>query len=124
MRKEGRCLSEKLIDIGSAPVAPLLDILLQDKSTKKNIIWATDTYEEYGHGFTDKEQIDINLLLQYADIIKPRIQKSQEAQAARTRKKAEVFTSAWLCNLMNNYCDEEWFGRKGVFNRGFGHDRG
>ena len=46
---------EKLIDIGSAPVAPLLDILLADKSTKKNIIWATDTYEEYGHGFTDKE---------------------------------------------------------------------
>lgn len=107
---------EKLIDIGSAPVAPLLDILLQDKSTRKNIIWATDTYEEYGHGFTDKEQIDRNLLLQHADIIKPRIQKSLEAQAARTRKKAEVFTPAWLCNLMNNYCDQEWFGRKDVFN--------
>lgn len=107
---------EKLIDIGSAPVAPLLDILLADKSTKKNIIWATDTYKEYGHGFTDKEQIDRNLLLQHADIIKPRIQKSQEAQAARTRKKAEVFTPAWLCNLMNNYCDQEWFGRKDVFN--------
>lgn len=108
---------EKLIDIGSAPVAPLLDILLQDKSTKKNIIWATDTYEEYGNGFTDKEQIDRDLLLQHADIIKPRIQKSLEAQAARTRKKAEVFTPAWLCNLMNNYCDQEWFGRKDVFNK-------
>ena len=107
---------EKLIDIGSAPVAPLLDILLQDKSTKKNIIWATDTYEKYGRGFTDKEQIDRNLLLQHANIIKPRIQKSQEAQAARTRKKAEVFTPAWLCNMMNNYCDQEWFGRKDVFN--------
>ena len=108
---------EKLIDIGSAPVVPLLDILLQDKSTKKNIIWATDTYEEYGNGFTDKEQIDRDLLLQHADIIKPRIQKSLEAQAARTRKKAEVFTPAWLCNLMNNYCDQEWFGRKDVFNK-------
>lgn len=107
---------EKLIDIGSAPVAPLLDILLQDKSTKKNIIWATDTYEKYGRGFTDKEQIDRNLLLQHANIIKPRIQKSQEAQAVRTRKKAEVFTPAWLCNMMNNYCDQEWFGRKDVFN--------
>jgi hypothetical protein len=107
---------EKLIDITSPPVAPLLDLLLQDKSTKRNIIWATDTYEEYGHGFTDKEQIGRNLLLQHADIIKPRIQKSQEAQAVRTRKKAEVFTPAWLCNLMNNYCDEEWFGRKSVFN--------
>lgn len=107
---------EKLIDIGSAPVAPLLDILLQDKSTKKNIIWATDTFEKYGRGFTDKEQIYRNLLLQHADIIKPRIQKSLEAQEARTRKKAEVFIPAWLCNLMNNYCDQEWFGRKNVFN--------
>ena len=107
---------EKLIDIESNPVESLLDILLQDKSTKKNIIWATDTYEKYGRGFTDKEQIDRNLLLQHANIIKPRIQKSQEAQAARTRKKAEVFTPAWLCNMMNNYCDQEWFGRKDVFN--------
>ena len=107
---------EKLIDIGSALVAPHLDLLLKDKTTKRNIIWATDTYESLGHGFTDKEQIDRNLLLQHADIIKPRIQKSQEEQAARTRKKAEVFTPAWLCNQMNNYCDQEWFGRENVFN--------
>lgn len=97
-------------------MASLLDLLLADKSTKRNIIWATDTYEELGRGFADKEQIDEKLLLQHADIIKPRIQKSQEEQAARTRKKAEVFTPAWLCNLMNNYCDEDWFGRKDVFN--------
>jgi len=107
---------EKLIDIQSSPVAPLLDLLLKDKSTKKNIIWATDTYEELGHGFSDKEQISRSLLLQQAGIIMPRIRKSQEAQQERTRKKAEVFTPAWLCNLMNNYCDEEWFGRKNVFN--------
>lgn len=107
---------EKLIDIGSVLVAPHLGLLLKDKTTRRNIIWATDTYESLGHGFTDKEQIDRNLLLQHADIIKPRIQKSLEAQAARTRKKAEVFTPAWLCNQMNNYCDQEWFGRENVFN--------
>ena len=107
---------EKLIDIQSSPVAPLMGLLLRDKSTKKNIIWATDTYEELGYGFTDKERISLSLLLQHADIIKPRIQKSQEAQQERTRKKAEVFTPAWLCNLMNNDCDKEWFGRKDVFN--------
>lgn len=106
---------EKLIDIGSNPVASVLELLLADKSTKKNIIWATDTYDEFGNGFTDKEQINGSLLLLHKDIIKPRIQKSQEQQYARTRKKAEVFTPAWLCNLMNNYCDEEWFGRKDVF---------
>lgn len=107
---------EKLIDISSYPVVNVLDLLLQDKSTKKNIIWATDTYEEYGEGFTDKEQMNMSTLLRRTDIIRPRIQKSQEAQAERTRKKAEVFTPAWLCNQMNNYCDEDWFGRSGIFN--------
>jgi hypothetical protein len=107
---------EKLINIGTNPIASLLDLLLKDKSTKKNIIWATDTYQELGEGFSDKEQISSNFLLRHTDIIKPRIQKTQEAQQERTRKKAEVFTPAWLCNQMNNYCDEEWFGRKYVFN--------
>lgn len=107
---------EKLIDIGSYPVANVLDLLLADKSAKRNIIWATDTYEEFGEGFADKVQMDANALLRRTDIIRPRIQKSLEAQAQRTRKKAEVFTPAWLCNRMNNHCDEDWFGRAGVFN--------
>ena len=107
---------EKLIDIRSYPVIDMLETLLQDKSTKKNIIWATDTYEELGEGFTDKSQISRASLMLRSDIIRPRIQKSLEAQAQRTRKKAEVFTPAWLCNRMNNHLDEDWFGRKDVFN--------
>lgn len=107
---------EKLIDITSYPVADVLDLLLQDKSTKRNIIWATDTYEEHGEGFSDRDQMGAGVLLSRPDIIRPRIEKPQEAQAERTRKKAEVFTPAWLCNAMNNYCDEDWFGRAGVFN--------
>ena len=107
---------EKLIDIGSYPVANVLDLLLADKSAKRNIIWATDTSEEFGEGFADKVQMDANALLRRTDIIRPRIQKSLEAQAQRTRKKAEVFTPAWLCNRMNNHCDEDWFERAGVFN--------
>ena len=107
---------KKLIDIRSYPAADVLDTLLQDKSTKKNIIWATDTYEELGGGFTDKAQISKASLMLRSDIIRPRIQKSLEAQAQRTRKKAEVFTPAWLCNRMNNHLDEDWFGRTGVFN--------
>ena len=39
-----------------------------------------------------------------------------EQQQARTKVHAEVFTPAWICNKMNNYCDEEWFYRKNVFN--------
>ena len=109
-------LVEKRIDITSYPAVNVLDLLLQDKSAKKNIIWATDTYEELGEGFTDKAQMDAGALLRRPELICPRIQKPQEAQAQRTRKKAEVFTPAWLCNRMNNYCDDGWFGKSGVFN--------
>lgn len=107
---------EKLIDIRSETVAPYLDLLLKDKTTKNNIIWATDTYAGLGDDFADTDQINRTLLLQHPDIIKPRIQKSEEAQQDRTRKKAEVFTPSWLCNEMNNHCDVDWFGRENVFN--------
>lgn len=113
---KGVSFVERLINIMNGPVFSLLDFLLMDKTTGKHIIWATDTYEELGDGFGDTEPMNCSLLQRHAEIIKPRIQKSLETQQARTRKKAEVFTPAWLCNQMNNYCDEEWFGRKHVFN--------
>ena len=106
----------KLIDLMQDPVRTLLPVLLKDKTTGRNIIWATDSYADLGSGFSDKEQIDCGILLRHTDLIKPRVEKSKEDQAARTRKKAEVFTPTWLCNEMNNFCDEDWFGRKDVFN--------
>lgn len=42
--------------------------------------------------------------------------KTMEQQQACTKVHAEVFIPAWICNKMNNYCDEEWFYRKDVFN--------
>lgn len=36
--------SDKLIDITTYPIVSLLDTLLIDRATKKNIIWATDAY--------------------------------------------------------------------------------
>lgn len=107
---------EKLIDVSSYPVVNVLDLLLRDKTTKKNIIWATDTYVGLGEGFTDKDQISADLLLRHSEMICPRVRKTQEAQAARTRKRAEVFTPVWICNQMNNHCDNDWFGWEGVFN--------
>ncbi len=114
--KGAKPLVEKLIDIAAEPAAGLLNLLISDKTTKKKIIWATDTYEEFGEEFTDKTRMNANSLLAHAEVIRPRIEKSQEAQAERTRKKAEVFTPAWLCNRMNNALDEDWFGRGNVFN--------
>ena len=42
----------KLIDIQTYPIKDVLDLLLKDKTTKGNIIWATDTYEELGSGYS------------------------------------------------------------------------
>ena len=109
-------MEEPLIDIAASPVADVLDVLLQDKTTKKNIIWATDAYAEYGEAFADTAQMDAAALLRRPGIIRPRIRKTQEEQARRTRTKAEVYTPAWLCNRMNNDCDADWFGRPGAFN--------
>lgn len=106
----------KLVDITTGPVRTVLGVLVRDKTTRKNIIWATDTYAALGDGFQDRQQLTEALLLSHPDTIMPRIDKSREAQAARTRKKAEVYTPVWLCNEMNNFCDSEWFGRKNVFN--------
>ena len=106
-----------LISIHEYPVKDVLGILLADKTTRKNIIWATDAYSSYGAGFSDRTQITTEALLGNNSVtIQPRIEKALEEQQLRTRKKAEVFTPVWLCNKMNNYCDEEWFGRKDVFN--------
>lgn len=109
---------EELIQLDSYPVKTTLDILLKDQTTKKNIIWATRSYIDSGEVYSDRFQITKEALQGLNPIlIQPRVTKSLEAQQARTKSKAEVFTPSWICNKMNNYCDEEWFGRKDVFNR-------
>lgn len=110
-------IMEKLIDINSYPVSVVLKALLKDKTTGKNIIFATSAYTENGRTINEKEQITVEILKGFgADIIQPRVSKSLEKQAERTRNKAEVFTPSWICNKMNNHCDTEWFGREKVFN--------
>lgn len=113
----------KLIELDAYPIKPILKLLLQDKTTKQNIMWATDTYASLGMGYAASDQMQPSLFSEFrAGIIHPRIHKSREEQAARTRQKAEVFTPLWICNQMNNFCDEEWFGRKDVFNIPCGMD--
>ena len=95
----------------------LLEILLKDKTTGKNIIWATDNYSKYGELYTSEKEIRIELITsRHGGIIKPRVEKSKEERLQRVRQKAEVFTPSWVCNLQNNLVDEVWFDRKGVFN--------
>lgn len=87
--------------------APVLKKLLEDKTTGKNIIWATDTYKELGPGYESDSQIRLDHI-QQKDIIKPRIQKALEIQRQRTRKSAEVYTPSWICNRMNHQFDLYW----------------
>ena len=95
----------------------LLEILLKDKTTGKNIIWATDNYSKYGELYTSEKEIRIELITsRHGGVIKPRVEKSKEERLQRVRQKAEVFTPSWVCNLQNNLVDEVWFGRKDVFN--------
>lgn len=95
----------------------LLDILLFDRTTRRNIIWATDDYAERGIEYSASSEIRPELITGFNSmLIRPRIAKSIEAQESRTRGRAEVFTPCWVCNAQNNLVDEQWFGRASVFN--------
>ena len=110
----------ELINIKEYPVKNVLNALLKDKTTKKNIIFATDAYADFD--VDAKTQITEQILLGFGALdIQPRVLKSMEEQSERTKKKAEVFTPSWICNKMNNHCDAEWFGREEVFNREVDH---
>lgn len=95
----------------------ILLILLKDRSTGKNILWATDDYKDLGIGFAADDEITLPAITgAHGNLIKPRALKSKEEQGARTRNMAEVFTPLWICNKQNNLADNAWFGRENVFN--------
>ena len=95
----------------------LLKLLLQDKTTGRYIRWACDGYAQYGSLYTAEKEILPELITgENTKIIQPRTAKSKEEQQNRTRKSAEVFTPSWICNDMNNLCDDEWLGYTNAFN--------
>lgn len=95
----------------------LLDILLADRTTKKNLIWATDNYSSRGPGYKASDNINAYAIIKRnGSIIKPRVEKSKKEQADRVKSKAEVFTPSWICNSQNNLIDNAWFERENVFN--------
>lgn len=94
----------------------IVDLLLHDFTTKKNILWATDNYIKRGKGYGVEDHIlDIHLKGR-SKIIKPRIEKSKLEQTKRSRDKAEVFTPSWIVNKQNNLVDESWFDNENGFN--------
>lgn len=92
----------------------ILDILLCDRTTKKNIVWATNNYDK--RGYKEQDNIKSNFLIGKRNPIKPRVEKSKAEQTKRIKAMAEVFTPSWVCNKQNNLVDDAWFGYEGSFN--------
>ena len=87
----------------------LLNILLFDHTTKKNIIWATNSYESALSSklFSSSRQIKPELVTGriYGQLIQPRAAKSLSEQRKRTKDKAEVFTPLRIVDQMNKAID-------------------
>ena len=91
----------------------VLAVLLKDRSTGRNLIWATDDYAARGKSFGANDEMQV---AQIADrdhpVIRPRVDKNVDEQRQRSVKRAEVFTPSWICNKQNNLVDAAWFGWK------------
>lgn len=111
-------MSENEINIKSlySLYPDLLDILLHDNTTKKNIIWATDHYKNKGIGYLMTDEIKPCHLNGKVRGIRPRIEKSKAEQTKRSKDNAEVFTPSWIVNKQNNLADNAWFGKENEFN--------
>ncbi|WP_076752694.1 restriction endonuclease subunit M [Elizabethkingia anophelis] len=96
----------------------ILEILLRDQTTRKNIFWATDNYEHLGDLYRFNSEILFNSITgENGNIIMPRVYKDKVLQLSRSKEMAEVFTPSWICNAQNNTVDNSWFGRENVFNK-------
>lgn len=109
------------IDVQEQSLANLdkdvLQILLNDHTSKKTIIWATDIYKKHGNGYFFNDNITVEKITGIMKhVIRPRVRKQKAEQDYRIKDKAEVFTPSWMCNHQNNLIDEQWFGYKNVFN--------
>lgn len=99
----------------------VLDILLVDKTTNKNIIWGTEDYAYIGTSFLPYEEITRkHIALFSTGLIQPRAKKNTLDQKNRSETKGEVFTPTWVCNEQNNLVDNAWFGKENVFNVSLG----
>ena len=87
----------------------LLEVLLKDRTTNQNIIWATDSYASKGIPFAPIAPITSDLVTgRNGNLIQPRAVKSKEEQLYRTRDKAEVFTPLSIVKQMNEACDAKY----------------
>jgi len=96
----------------------VLDILLRDQTTGRNIFWATDNYQRLGDLFMSSSPIESELITgQNGRVIMPRVSKNKALQDSRIKDMAEVYTPSWICNAQNNQIDSVWLEKEDTFNK-------
>ena len=90
---------QNLVGFTDYPVSNVLEKLVMDKTTGRRLTM----------GGSQHAAVEISplLLSRKPSPVMPRVEKSREAQGARTKKNAEVFTPSWLCRKMVDYLDDE-----------------
>ena len=84
----------------------VLDTLLRDHTTGRNIFWATHDYEALGSEYGYHAQILPKLITgERGMVIRPRVLKSKEEQTDRVKDMAEVFTPSRVVKMMVDYVD-------------------
>ena len=109
------------MDIYNYPISPVLNVLLVNKGSegltdkdKDSIIWASSNVSAFDSWYKPNSPLTEENV--YVCDLRPRVLKNISDKKGRTKNHAEVFTAAWTCNKIINSCDEQWFGRKNVFN--------
>lgn len=89
-------MKQRLVDFSDPILSTVLFILLKDRTTGKNIIWATEPPPELGAGFAN--EITLEQIKKCPPVL--RVLKRLDEQKQRTKAKAEVFTPSWVCEKM------------------------
>ena len=86
--------------------AEVLNTLLRDHTTGRNIFWATHDYEPLGSEYDYHSEILPHLITgKNGKVIYPRVLKSMEQQTDRVKDMAEVFTPSWVVKKMVDYVE-------------------
>lgn len=102
-------LEQKTVSVRDLP--DVLRLLLKDRTTRRNILWATNSYEALGKGFQPSDVIKPDVITQKDSVILPRVLKAKEEQKSRTKGKAEVFTPVWVIKKQNDLVNDEYKDR-------------
>jgi len=88
----------------------IFETLLIDRTTNKNIIWGTDNYVTLDYKkYAPDAQITAELVTNQMNyLIKPRVEKAESDQKARTKSHAEVFTPSWVVKKQTDLVNDEF----------------